>query len=175
MINETIVVFRPSSLDYAIHSSSFVPNRMVERIAQQHPHILCGQLRLYSYVMGGKIFDLEARSTGLVYTRGEEDNPLSRFEPFSFVEGMDNLALALGANVSANEINGRLEIENPKQQDYIRVLEAILLSQFEHVGMGRPEEVRRFVLDLDSEIFARVIRPYLAQKGYTQIQRVTIR
>ena len=124
--------------------------------------------------MGAEIFDRIYRYTGFVYTRGENDNPLTKFDDTQFMKGIDGLAAELGATVNANLFKGRVEVNHPNEQDYINALEMGLLSQFEDVGMPRPEEVRKFILNLDTETFIKVVQPYLNHHNYNRIQRKTV-
>ena len=174
MPDDTVIIFKPKLLDLDFNMRGYTPTHMLERIAEQYPELLKDQIRIFPYVMGAEIFDSVHRYTGFVYTRGENDNPLTKFNDTQFMKGMDGLVMKLGAIVSANCFKGRVEVAHPNEQDYINVLEMGLLSQFEDVGMPRPEEVRRFILDLDTETFIKVVQPYLDHHNYNRIQRKTV-
>ena len=174
MPSDLVMIFEPKT------PASFIEtfrrdreDKLLEKVVAQFPQRLHGQFRIFPYMTlhEDSYLDLDTRTTGFLYTRGEEDNPLTKVDGSAVVKGIESAGLAIPARViSANYFSGKVMVMNPTDNQYLKSLENGLLANYEQIGLSSPPEVIRFILNLDPHSFDRVVKPYLKQSGYNRVE-----
>ena len=172
MPNDLVIIFEPKTpVSFIETFRRDREDKLLEKVVSQFHQRLHGQFRIFPYIALYEDSYWDTRTTGFLYARGEEDSPLTKVDGSAVVNGIENAGLAIRASlISANHFKGKVMIMNPSDEQYLRSLEMGLLASCEQVGQSGPQEVMRFILNLDPQSFDRVVKPYLKQSGYNRVE-----
>lgn len=173
MINEKVIVIDArkevkSPIEFVL--SMVEPQNPLKRMSRHR--LFKRQLRLFYYVDGDR--------SGVVYTRHERDNPLTSVDGNTFMEGLRSAATSTGAIVSGCQLYGVLHttpasVDQPielSNYQHIELLKLVLSSQHEQLGVRRPRETKRFLVNFGGPVFDEVVLPYIKSRGYREIRTI---
>ena len=158
-MDNLLVIFQPDDITRCLQLLNPIGG-LFEGVQNQFPNTLRGQFRIFPYLIPET--DYNERETGIIYTRGEKDNPLSRVSDYHWVDpdnrlddnrlvgAINRIALDTGGIIEGDKYKfGRLRISNPSNDLYTKALMLGLEPQYHQFGLKPPDEVRRFILSLE--------------------------
>ena len=169
---DLLLVFEPALADSYEEETDPVFS-MSRAIGKQYAEDVKNQCRLFPYIRKDESDTFGViRYTGFTYTRVEADNPLTHADS-SKLEDVLRTLLPGRPSFSFGPYGGSAVLDTPSDEDYINFLKAALSFKWKSKEVPEPEQVKRFLINLDNETFERVVKPYLnAEKYKVEIKKV---